>query len=180
MPSGFVGALPGTSPIFLDANVVKIRDGQVANRLTYAGIGVGRIRSVPVLCPRDPPNDLLHRCDRVTQRTISASGASSRTFPHRASRSEMLVSGHSRSRSHRSGPSSMDGEVETSSQRIRHHLPRPQAERRILLMKNARNTVIATLPTKGTLNGVCPAREATFKLRGHRLIQRFVWANVVG
>ena len=41
MPSGFVGALPGTgtSPIFLDANVVKIRDGQVANRLTYAGIG---------------------------------------------------------------------------------------------------------------------------------------------
>ena len=51
----------------------------------------------------------------------------------------------------------MDNALETSTQRVRHHLRRPLAGSRNLLMKNAGNTVPVTDPTGRTWASLsCP------------------------
>ena len=54
-------------------------------------------------------------------------GQSQGSLPDRASRVEVSVPCHQIPRSHRTGTSPMDDALETSSQRLRHHLQRPLA-----------------------------------------------------
>ena len=56
----------------------------------------------------------------------------------------------------------MDSALEASPQRVRHHLPRPLAGSRNLLMKTAGNTLTETVPTywtntAGALDGIAGA-----------------------
>src|SRR5215212_3492618 len=59
----------------------------------------------------------------------------------------MSLPGHPIPGPDRERPDTMDHEVEAGAQRVRHHLRRPLAGSRNLLMKTAGNTVAVTDPT---------------------------------
>jgi len=94
---------------------------------------VGGVHPVPGPRPGDPHRDLLDERDRVAQRPLPSRDQGPRALPHRAGRVEVPVSGHQVPRPHRTRQSTMDNEVEASTQRVRDHLRRPLACSRDLL-----------------------------------------------
>ncbi len=104
--------------IFIDAVVVKIRDGQVGNQPIYAAIGV------TVEGEREP---------REPQRPLPGSGPGPGTFPDRGRRTEMPLPGHPIASPDRGRQDTMGNALEASTQRLRYHLRRPIPSRRNLL-----------------------------------------------
>ena len=141
--------------VFIDAIVVKIRDGQVANRPVYAAIGVTldgekdilglwagtggegakfwmsvltdlRNRGVKdVFRPGDPGGALFHERDRKPERPVPACDQGPRPLPDRARRDEVPVSGDPVTGPDRHRTGTMDDALETSAERVRDHLRRP-------------------------------------------------------
>src|SRR4051794_21552903 len=93
----------------------------------------------------------LDERDREPERPLPAGGQGPRALPDRAGRDEVPLPGHPAPGPDRERPGTMDDEVEASPERVRHHLPRPLAGSRNLLMKTARNTVPVTDPTERAL-----------------------------
>src|SRR5215212_2588437 len=115
------------------------------------GKRLGRVHPLPRLRRRDPGRDLLHERDRELERPLPAGGQSPRPLPHRAGRDEMSLPGHPIPGPDRERPDTMDHEMEAGAQRVRHHLRRPLAGSRNLLMKTAGNTVAVTDPSSGVI-----------------------------
>lgn len=86
--------------------------------------------------------------NRKLERPLPAGRESPRPLPDRTGRDEMPVSGHPIPGPDRERPDTMDHEVETSAERVRHHLRRPLAGSRNLLMTTAGNTVPVTDPRR--------------------------------
>ena len=107
---------------------------------------------VPGLRPGDPHRDLLHERDRELERPLPEGRQGPRALPDRAGGDEVSLPGHPVPGPHREGPGTMDDEVEASPERVRHHLRRPLAGSRDLLMKTAGNTVPVTDPHTALLN----------------------------
>jgi len=85
---------------------------------------------------------------RESERPLPPGGQGQRPLPDRASRHEMPVPGDQIPGPHRARQGTMDHAVEASAQRVRHHLRRPLAGSRNLLMKTAGNTVSETVPAR--------------------------------
>ena len=83
------------------------------------------------------------------KRPLPQGRAGTGTLPNRAGRVEVSVPCDKIPRPDRPRKSTMDHALETSSQRIRHHLRRPLAGSRDVLMKTAGNTVSETDPLRG-------------------------------
>ena len=102
-----------------------------------------------VVDPGQPAQDN----DRVVERPLPPGGQGPRTLPDRAGRHEVSLPGHPVPGPNRERPGTMDHEVETSAERVRHDLRRPLAGSRNLLMKTAGNTVPVTDPILTQLCG---------------------------
>jgi transposase-like protein len=102
---------------------------------------LGGVHPLPGLRRRDPHRTVLDQRHRVTERPLPPGGQGPRPLPDRASRHEMSLPGHQIPGPHRARQATMDHALEASAQRVRHHLRRPLAGSRNLLMKTAGNTV---------------------------------------
>jgi len=91
--------------------------------------------------------DLLNQRHRITQRAVPSLSESQGSFPHRASRTQMPLPDRSVFRPDRARSSTVDNQMETRPQRVRHHLRRPLARREgILEIKNASCTLTEIVP----------------------------------
>jgi len=73
---------------------------------------------------------------RVTERPLPPRGQGPRPLPDRASRHKMSLPGHQIPGPHRARQGTMDHALEASTQRVRHHLRRPLAGSRNLLIRS--------------------------------------------
>ena len=99
---------------------------------------LGRVHPLLGLRRGDPHGPLLDQRDRVAERPLLTRRQSQGPLPDRAGRAEVPASRHQIPRPHRTGQPTMDHEVEASTQRVRHHLRRPLAGSRNLLIRNRR------------------------------------------
>jgi len=78
---------------------------------------------------RDPHHRLLHQRHRVGQRPHPPGGQGPRALPERASRPQMCLHGHHEPGPDREGPGPLDHALESSPERLRHHLRRTPVRR---------------------------------------------------
>src|SRR4051812_33965419 len=96
----------------------------------------------------DQKGHLLDKRDREHQRPLPARCPGPRTLPLRPGRAEVPVSGHPVTGPDRERQGTMGDEVETRSERVRHHLRRPDPPGRELTMDQIRSTVYLTDPDR--------------------------------
>ena len=96
---------------------------------TAVGERVGRIRAIPSVRPGNKDRHLHHQRHRIHQCPAAPRGERPRSFPDRAGRHEMSLSGDHEPGPDREGPQAVDQPVESRPQRLRHHLRRPPVRR---------------------------------------------------
>jgi len=89
-----------------------------------------RVHPVPGLRRRNQTGDLLDQRHRYLNSALPACGQGTRTLPDRTGRNEVPVPGDAITGPQRHRSDTMGIEVETSAERVRHHLRRPHAGRR--------------------------------------------------
>ena len=89
------------------------------------GERVGRVHPLPGLRRGNPARDLLDQRHRSSEGPIPAGGEDAGSFPDRAGRAKVPVSGHEILRSDRCRQDPMGRALEARFERIRHHLLRP-------------------------------------------------------
>jgi putative transposase len=103
------------------------RWGRKYGAIDRAALGkrLGGVHPVPGLRRGNPARDLLDQRDRIPEREVPACREGPGSFPDRAGRAKVPVSGHPIPRSDRCRQDPMDNALEARFERLRHHLQQP-------------------------------------------------------